>query len=184
MMSVKDSHGASEEPRPGHSSPSRASVVAEHKLLEECCRDPLSVESNLRVALLDALKSQGALAQFEWPAESIVGMSLNTHKSAANGTLAGGYKSLDSYRKAALQSLQDLRKAESRPTRNTIEWYKLQREDTNIETGRLIDEMAVMTQKLEEVMEYARKLAKTANKAQEFLEKQTEFLRKFPARKR
>lgn len=181
-MAVKNSPSTAELPSSGHSSPSRASVVTQHKLLEDCCRNPLSVEEDLRAALLNVLKSQGSFARFNWPAKNIIGMSLNTHKTAANETLAGGYTSLDSYRKAALQSLLELRKAEARPTRNTIGWYKTQQELKDVENGKLIDDMAVMAQRLDETMEYARKLAKKANKAEEFLEKQTELLRKFPAK--
>lgn len=181
-MAGQDLQSATELPSSGHSSPSRASVVTQHKLLEDCCRNPLSVEEDLRSALLTVLKSQGSFARFDWPAKNIIGMSLNTHKTAANETLAGGYTSLDSHRKAALQSLLELRKVESRPTRNTISWYKTQHEIKDVANNKLINDMAVMAQRLDETMEYARKLAKKANKAEEFLEKQTELLRKFPTR--
>lgn len=165
-------------------SPARNSVLAELLLLKECCADPTTVDEALRATLLDALKSQGGLAFFEWTARGIVSMSLNTQKNAAGDVIVGGFKTLDSYRKAALNILREHLVAAARPPRGTIDWYKSELQSKSSENAKLVDEIAILTGRLNSVMEYARKLATKANRSEEFLEKQTELLRKFPVRSR
>jgi len=163
-------------------SPARHSVVAELLLLKECCTASSSIEGTLRVLLLDKLKSQGGLASMEWTEKGIVSMSLNTQKSAAGEVLVGGFKTLDSYRKAALKSLEEHVLASTRPLRGTIAWYKTQFESANKENADLIDEIMLLTDRLESVMSFARKLAIKANKTEEFLALQSDLLRKYPLR--
>jgi hypothetical protein len=163
-------------------SPARHSVVAELLLLKECCTAPSSIEGPLRALLLDKLKSQGGLASLEWTENGIASMSLNTHKSAAAEVLVGGFKTLDSYRKAALKSLQEHAVASTRPPRGTIAWYKTQFESESKENSDLIDEITLLTDRLESVMDFARKLAIKANKTEEFLALQSDLLRKYPRR--
>lgn len=163
-------------------SPTRHSVVAELQLLKECCADSATIDETLRAILLKSLKSQGGLASLELPEKGIVGMSLNTHKSAAISAIVGGFNTLDSYRRAALESLRKHVETLARPNRNTIEWLKKECETREAENAALVDEMVLLTARLNEVMEYARKLAVKAKKSEEFLEKQSELLRKFPIR--
>jgi len=163
-------------------SPARHSVVAELSLLKECCRTLSDIDEPLRALLMDKLKSQGGLASLEWEKRGIVSMSLNTHKSAAGAVIVGGFNTLDSYRKAALASLHDRLAVSGRPTRGTIAWYKTESESKGAGNEALIDEILLLTGKLERVMAYARKLAIKANKSEEFLALQSELLRRFPVR--
>ena len=163
-------------------SPARHSVVAELQLLKECCKASSSIEEPLRALLMDKLKSQGGLASLEWKEKGIVGMSLNTHKSIAGSVLVGGFKTLDSYRKAALTSLQEHLVIFTRPPRGTIAWYKSESESKSAENNALIDEILLLTGRLESVMTFARNLAIKANKSEDFLALQSELLRKFPLR--
>lgn len=164
------------------SSPARHSVVAELSLLKECCTTSADIDEPLRAHLMDKLKSQGGLASLEWKERGIVSMSLNTHKSAAGAVIVGGFNTLDSYRKAALTSLHDRLAVSARPTRGTIAWHKTESESKGAENETLIDEILLLTGKLERVMAYARKLAIKANKSEEFLALQSELLRRFPVR--
>jgi len=163
-------------------SPARHSVVAELHLLKECCGKTALIEEPLRVLLLDKLTSQGGLASLEWGDRGIITMSLNTHKSAAGDVIVGGFKTLDSYRKAALKSLHEQLVASTRPPRGTIAWYKTESESKSAENNALIDEILLLTGRLEGIMAFARKLAIKANKSEEFLALQSELLRKFPLR--
>lgn len=163
-------------------SPARHSVVAELLLLKECCATSSSIEGPLRAILLDKLKSQGGLASLEWTEKGIVSMSLNTHKSAAGEVIVGGFKTLDLYRKSALKSLQEHVVASTQPPRGTIAWHKKQSESTSAENDALIDEILLLTGRLERIMDFARKLAIEANKTEEFLALQNELLRRFPRR--
>lgn len=165
-------------------SPARHSVVAELLLLKECSTTSSSIEEPLRALLLENLKSQGGLASLEWKERGIVSMSLNTHKSAAGSVIVGGYKTLDLYRKAALKSLQEQVAASTRPSRGTIAWHKTQSESKGAENDALIDEILLLTGRLERVMDFARQLAKKANKTEDFLALQSELLRRFPRREK
>lgn len=165
-------------------SPARHSVVAELLLLKECCTASSNIEGPLRALLLDKLKSQGDLASLEWKEKGIVSMSLNTHKSAAGEVIVGGFKTLDLYRKAALKSLQEHVVASTRPPRGTIAWYKTQSELKSAENDALIDEILLLTGRLERVMDFARQLAIKAKKTEEFLTLQSELLRRYPRREK
>ena len=162
-------------------SPARNSVLAELLLLKECCADSSSVDPQLLTILLDKLKSQGGLASLEWRELGIVSMSLNTHKSAAGNVIVGGFNTLNSYRKAALVSLNQHLVVSARPTRGTIDWYKTEFQTKSAENAVLIDEITLLSGKLNSVMEYARKLAAKAKKSEEFLALQSDLLRKFPS---
>lgn len=164
------------------SSPARHSVVAELSLLKECCITSSDIDEPLRALLMDKLKSQGGLASLEWKERGIVSMSLNTHKSVAGEVIVGGFKTLDSYRKAALKGLQEHLVVSARPARGTIAWYKTESESKGAENETLIDEILLLTGRLERVMAYARKLAIKANKSEEFLALQSELFRRFPPR--
>lgn len=164
------------------SSPARHSVVAELWLLKECCTNTPGIEEPLRALLMEKLKSQGGLASLEWKERGIMSMSLNTHKSAAGDVIVGGFKTLDSYRKAALISLHDHLLLFTRPTRGTIAWYKAESESKSVKNEALIDEILLLTGRLERVLGYARNLAIKANKSEEFLALQSELLRRFPHR--
>lgn len=163
-------------------SPARNSVLAELLLLKDCCSDSSNVEEQLRTLLLDKLKSQGGLASLEWRERGIVSMSLNTQKCAAGDVIVGGFKTLDSYRKAALDRLKQRLVVSARSTRGTIEWYKTECQRKNAENDALINEINLLTGRLNGVLEYTRKLAVKANKSEEFLGLQSDLLRKFPVR--
>lgn len=163
-------------------SPTRYSVVAELHLLKDCCEDSAGVEEELRALLLVSLNSQGGLASLEIASKKIVSMSLNTHKSAADSVIVGGFKTLDFYRKAALESLRKHLQTLSQPARGTIAFYKQKFEEQEAENAALRGEMVVLAARLNETMGYARKLAIDAKKSEEFLQMQSEFLRKFPVR--
>ena len=163
-------------------SPTRYSVVAELHLLKDCCEDSAGIDEDLRALLLASLSSQGGLASLELFDKKIVSMSLNTHKSAAESVIVGGFKTLDSYRKAALDSLRKRLETLSQPTRGTIAFYKKKLEEQEAENAVLRGEMVVLAARLDETMTYARKLAIGAKKSEEFLEMQSGFLRKFPVR--
>ncbi|QJD99830.1 hypothetical protein HH212_07175 [Massilia forsythiae] len=165
-----------------YTSPARRSVVAELQLLKECCNNLSGIEEPLRALLLDKLKSQGGLASLEWKERSIVNMSLNTHKSAAGDVIVGGFKTIDVYRKAALEKLQEHLVLSTRPTRGTIAWHKTESQAKSDENDLLIDEIMLLTGRLGSVMDYARELASKANKSEEFLALQSELLRRFPIR--
>jgi hypothetical protein len=161
-------------------SPTRYSVVAELHLLKDCCKDSAEIEDELRALLLASLSSQGGLASLELVDKKIVSMSLNTHKSAADSVIVGGFRTLDSYRKAALDNLRKHLETLSQPARGTIAFYKQKLEEQETENAALRGEMVVLAARLNETMAYARKLAIDAKKSEEFLQKQSEFLRKFP----
>ena len=163
-------------------SPTRYSVVAELHLLKDCCEDSAGIDGDLRALLLASLSSQGGLASLELVDKKIVSMSLNTHKSAADSVIVGGFKTLDSYRKAALDSLRKHLDTLSQPARGTIAFYKQKLEEQEAENAVLRGEMVVLAARLDETMAYARKLAIDAKKSEEFLEIQSGFLRKFPMR--
>ena len=163
-------------------SPIRKSVSAELLLLQDCCADSSTIQEDLRTTLLDKLRSQGGLASLECAELGIVSMSLNTHKSAADGVIVGGFKTLDSYRRAALVRLREHLVASSRPTRGTIAWHKQEHEKMKSENDALANSMVLLTARLDDVMDYARRLAIKSNKSEEFLAKQSELLRKFPPR--
>lgn len=163
-------------------SPTRYSVVAELHLLKDCCKDSAEIEDELRALLLASLSSQGGLASLELVDKKIVSMSLNTHKSAADSVIVGGFRTLDSYRKAALDSLRKHLETLSQPARGTITFYKQKLEEQEMENAALRGEMVVLAARLNETMDYARKLAIDAKKSEEFLQMQSAFLRKFPVR--
>jgi len=163
-------------------SPTRYSVVAELYLLKDCCKDSAGINEELRALLLASLSSQAGLASLELVDKKIVSMSLNTHKSAADSVIVGGFKTLDSYRKAALDSLRKHLVTLSQPARGTIAFYKQKLEEQEAENAALRGEMVILAERLNETMAYARKLAINAKKSEEFLQMQSEFLRKFPVR--
>jgi len=163
-------------------SPTRYSVVAELDLLKYCCKDSARIDEGLRALLLSSLSSQGGLASLELVDKKIVSMSLNTHKSAADSVIVGGFKTLDSYRKAAFENLHKHLETLSQPARGTISFYKQKLEEQIAENAALRGDMVVLAARLDETMAYARKLAIDAKKSEEFLEIQSGFLRKFPMR--
>mgnify|MGYP006900796921 CR=1 FL=1 len=159
--------------------PQAASVCKEYELLRGVVRAPESIEESLRKAITPALSTQGSLAAFELPDAGIVGMSLNTHKTIADNVIEGGYEALNDYRKAALQKLKDLERRDERPGRGTIEWYKGELADKNEKLARVADDIALMSQRLDEVLALAQQMATAAGMQDEFQKRRGELIRKF-----
>lgn len=159
--------------------PKSASVRKEYELLRNLVRAPESVDATLRGAIALALSTQGSLAAFEHPDAGIVAMSLNTHKAIADKVIEGGYDALNDYRKAALQKLKDLESRDERPGRGTIEWYKGELANKNEKLARVADDMALMGQRLNEILALAQQMATAAGMQDEFQKRRGELLRKF-----
>lgn len=159
--------------------PKSASVRKEFELLRELVRAPESVDEMLREAISPALSTQGSLAAFESPESGIVGMSLNTHKAIANNVIDGGYEALNDYRKAALEKLKELERREELPGRGTIDWYKSELAMKNDQLTRVANDIALMSQRLDEVLALAQQMAEAAGKQDEFQKRRGELLRKF-----
>lgn len=159
--------------------PKSASVRKEFELLRELVRAPESVDEMLRKAISPALSTQGSLAAFESPEFGIVGMSLNTHKAIANNVIDGGYEALNDYRKAALEKLKELERREELPGRGTIDWYKSKLAMKNDQLARVANDIALMSQRLDEVLALAQQMAEAAGKQDEFQKRRGELLRKF-----
>ena len=159
--------------------PKSASVRKEYELLRSLVRAPESVDEPIRKAITPALSAQGSLAAFELPDAGIVGMSLNTHKAIAGSVIEGGYEALNEYRKAALQKLKDLEKRDERPSRGTIEWYKGELADKNEKLARVADDIALMGQRLDEILALTQEMATAAGMQEEFQKRRGELLRKF-----
>lgn len=167
------------EPAQETSLPKSASVRKEYELLRELVRATESVDEKLREAISPALSTQGSLAAFERPESGIVGMSLNTQKAIANNVINGGYEALNDYRKAALEKLKELEKQEERPSRGTIDWYKNELTTKSEQLARVANDIALMSQRLDEVLALAQQMAEAAGKQQEFQKRRGELLRKF-----
>lgn len=159
--------------------PKSASVRKEFELLRELVRAPELVDEMLRDAISPALSTQGSLASFERPESGIVGMSLNTHKAIANNVIDGGYEALNDYRKAALEKLKELERREALPGRGTIDWYKNELATKNDQLARVANDIALMSQRLDEVLALAQQMAEAAGKQDEFQKRRGELLRKF-----
>lgn len=161
------------------SSPKCASVRKEYELLRNLVRAPESVDATLREAITPALSTQGSLAAFEHSDEGLVAMSLNTHKAIADKVIEGGYGALNDYRKAALQKLKGLERRGERPGRGTIEWYKSELAEKNEKLARVANDIALMGQRLDEILTLAQQMATAAGMQNEFQKRRGELLRKF-----
>lgn len=159
--------------------PKSTSVRKEYELLRSLVRSSESVDESMRKTITPALSTQGSLAAFELPDVGIVGMSLNTHKAVADNVIEGGYEALNDYRKAALQKLKDLERMDERPGRGTIEWYKGELADKNEKLARVANDIALMGQRLDEVLALAQQMATAAGMQDEFQKRRGELLRKF-----
>ncbi|WP_075256210.1 hypothetical protein [Herbaspirillum camelliae] len=159
--------------------PKTASVRKQFELLQHVVKNPGSIAEPLRDALLPALASQGALAALELPEIGIVGMSLNTHKAIADEELLGRYAALNDYRKAALEKLRDIVRHAEKPGRGTIDWYKTELADKTAKLNRVANEIALMSQQLDEVLALAQHFAQEAGLNTEFHKRRSELLRKF-----
>jgi hypothetical protein len=159
--------------------PKSTSVRRQFELLKQAVKTPESVAGSVRDALLSALASQGALAALELPESGIVGMSLNTHKAIADAELEGGYQALNAYRKAALEKLKDIGRRIDQPGRGTIDWYKGELANKTARLDRVANDIALMSQQLDEVLALAQHMAQEAGKEAEFYKRRSELLRKF-----
>ncbi len=159
--------------------PKSASVRMEYELLVKLVRAPESVDEKLRETISPALSTQGSLAAFEYTESGIVGMSLNTHKSIANNIIDGGYEALNDYRKAALEKLKELQTRGDRAGRGTIDWYKDELATKSEQLARIANDIALMSQRLDEVLALAQQMAEAAGKQDEFQKRRGELLRKF-----
>jgi hypothetical protein len=159
--------------------PKSASVVKLHETLKLLVTKPLEVDEALRLAIAPALSTQGTLAAFEHTEAGIVGMSLNTQKAVAKDALAGGYDALNDYRKAALIKLRELETRESAPGRGTIVWYKNELAAKNVQLSGVADDIALMSQYLDEILELAQDMSVGSGKLAEFKKRRGELLRKF-----
>jgi hypothetical protein len=162
-------------------SPKIVSLKKQLELLQQVVKAPESVPESVRDALRPALTSQGALAVFELPELGIVGMSLNTHKAIADAELQGGYEALNTYRKAALESLKEVVRRADQPGRGTIDWYKGELADKNAKLTRVANDIALMSMQLDEVLALAQEMAQEAGRETEFHKRRSELLRKFKA---
>lgn len=160
--------------------PKSASIVALHGVLKLLVKTPLEVNEALRLAIIPALATQGSLAAFEHTEAGIVGMSLNTQKAIAKDALAGGYDTLNDYRKAALAKVRELETRESAPGRGTILWHQDELAAKNVELKGVADDIALMSQFLDEVLKLAQDMSVGSGKQAEFKKRRGELLRKFP----
>jgi hypothetical protein len=161
------------------SRPKSASVRKEYELLKELAHAPESVNGKLREAISPALSTQGSLAGFECHDCGIVGMSLNTHKAIANNVIDGGYAALNDYRQAALKKLKERKRMDERPGRGTIDWYKNELAMKSKQLAIVVNDIALMSQRLDEVLALAQRMAEAAGKQDEFQKRRGELLRKF-----
>lgn len=161
--------------------PKTASVRKQFELLQHVVKAPESIAEPLRDALLPALASQGALAALELPEIGIVGMSLNTHKAIADEELQGRYAVLNDYRKAALKKLKDVGRHPEKSGRGTINWYKTELAYKTAKLNRVANDIAMMSQQLDEVLALAQHMAQEAGLETEFQKRRSELLRKFKA---
>lgn len=106
-------------------------------------------------------------------------MSLNTHKTIAGEAVEGGYQALNEYRKAALAKLKGLSKKQERAGRGTIEWYKAELAEKNESLARMANEIALMGQRLDEILSLSQEMAIKSNQIEEFQKRRGELLRKF-----
>lgn len=159
--------------------PKSASVCKEYELLQKIVRAPDSVDETLREAITSALATQGGLAAFEHFDAGIVGMSLNTHKAIAEKVIEGGYETLNDYRRTALRKLKEFERRKECPGRGTIDWYKIALAEKNEKLARVANDIALMSQRLDEVLALAQQMAAAANMLDEFQKQRGELLRKF-----
>jgi hypothetical protein len=155
------------------------SVVNEADLLKQIVQFPEKIDEADRQKLFHALASQGNLAAFANAKLAIIGMSLNTHKAIANNILDGGYGRLNEYRKTALKSLKMHRAFQEKPKRRTIEWYQEELTKKNRDLNFIIDEISLMSLKLDEVLNLALDMAMASGRTEEFKKRQLEIFRKY-----
>lgn len=161
------------------SQPKATSVSNQYDLLAKVVQQPDEIDEALRQSLLVALATQGTLAAFDHLELGIVGMSLNTHKTVADQTIKGGYNALNDYRKAALARLKDLREVQSRPGRGTLDWYKSELAIKTQSLERITNDVALMSKRLDEVMDLAYQMAADSGRLDEFQKRSGELMRKF-----
>lgn len=159
--------------------PKSASVRKVYELLKEIVRSPGLIDEKMRQIITPALSTQGGLAAFEYPELGIIRMSLNTHKAIANDAIEGGYDALNDYRKSALEKVKHLAKSEVRPSRGTIDWYKGELFEATKRLDKVTNDIALMSQRLDEVLALAQDMAREAGKEDEFYKRRGELLRKF-----
>ena len=159
--------------------PKSASLRKEYELLQKLVRAPESVDQTLRDRITPALASQSSLAAFEHFDTGIVGMSLNTHKAIAEQVIEGGYKTLNEYRRTALQKLREFERRKECPGRGTINWYKIALAEKNEKLIRVTNDIALMSQRLDEVLALAQQMDAEASMLDEFQKQRDELLRKF-----
>jgi hypothetical protein len=83
--------------------PNSLSAIALSELLRRVIQSPSGFAAD--TLLVEALRSQGALAKYERRSESIVPSSINTLKKWAAEQLDGGWDALDHLRKGAKEAL-------------------------------------------------------------------------------
>lgn len=155
------------------------SIIAELKLLRVAIDSPDNIDVELREKLLSVLVSQSGLARFEWEPLQIIGMALNTHKVIANKELEGCYQALNEYRKAALTSLRDTKRRDQSPKRGTIDFYKEQMLRQQNDIKHLQNEIAIMSQKLDDYLSFAHQVAIETDRLDIFKDRQIRLLKKY-----
>lgn len=155
------------------------SIVAELKLLRVAIDSPDNIDVELREKLLSVLVSQSGLARFDWEPLHIIGMALNTHKVIANKILDGCYQMLNEYRKAALARLLDTKHRDQSPKRGTNEFYKEQLLKQQNKIKHLQDEIAIMSQKLDDYLLFAHQVAVETGRLDIFKDRQINLLKKY-----
>jgi len=159
--------------------PRKVSVVNTFELLRRFHEDSESISDVTRSLLKGAVSSQGRLSAFSCPEFEILSMSLNTQKAIADGVLDGGYAALDEYRKAVSEKFKAGERRQAAKLRGTVEWYKEQLAQQTETVARLVDEIALMSQRLDEVMALAGQMANSAGRNEEFHKVVGEMMRKF-----
>lgn len=159
--------------------PKYTSVRKEYELLLTIIRSPKSVDKNIKESITLALKTQSSLAAFEHIDSNIVGMSLNTHKAIADNVIEGGYMAFNQCRKLAFQKLKKIEQMNELPNRGTIDWYKNELAEKNKKIAQIANDIAFMSQRLDEVMALAQQMAISAGLLDQFQKQQAELLRKF-----
>ncbi|AXV78219.1 MULTISPECIES: hypothetical protein [Ralstonia solanacearum species complex] len=156
------------------------SLHREFELVRQLAQTPHTVNADLRKAAAPALATQASLAAFEYPAEGIVGMSLNTHKAVADEVLDSGYAALDAYRRTARQRLKEVPNQEGVANRGTLLWYQDELKKKTEEVDRIGNSISQMTSCLHDVLRLAQEMAARAGEQDYFRKRVAEVTAKFP----
>ena len=138
------------------------SILALFLLLQKIRCNPS--QFSLDTALINALKSQGALAKYENKAHGISASSLNTLKRTCVRSLEGGFDAFDQARNTALQALQDNTKKMRQGNKITRDGMSLRIQELEKQNQLLRQDLLLLSQLLNKSMSQAYYYAKQADK--------------------